>query len=262
MRKLWFLVNLGNGRIESEVCKFMKKNYVWFIYKANKPLGVSPQYLPKLFFLGCLISDDNKLHITFVSETEDGDLISKPMRRTINNKNLLQSILKVSDATLLRFMREMESQEHIIKDKYGDYVISDKMFKNNLVKKNLTNGDCAIKFNAIAFIELYQNVKPQYHKFLSYFLQIIPYINTNNNILCSNIFESGKAFKPLSWEDFCNIIGYNTDNLRRLRKDICSFEFNGKPIIMKTDYKGMKCIKVNPYFMTFNKLTDTEDDSK
>lgn len=237
----------------------MKKNYVWFTYKTNQPLGISPQYLPKLFFLGCLISDDNKIRIIFVSETEDGDLISKPMKRTINNKNLLQSVLKVSDSTLLRFMREMEGQRYIIKDKCGDYVISDKMFKNNLVKKNLSNGEYAIKFNAIAFIEMYQTVKPQYHKFLSYFLQIIPYINVKNNILCSDIFESGKDFNPLSWEDFCNIIGYDTKNLRRLRKDICSFEFNGNPIIMKIGYKGKTCIKANSYFMAFNKLTDTED---
>ena len=262
MRKLWFLANLGNERIESEVCKFMKKNYVWFIYKANHNLGISPQSLPKLFFLGCLISDDNRLRITFVSETEAGDLISKPMKRTINNKNLLQSILKVSDSTLLRFMREIEGKGLITKDKSGDYVISDKMFKNNLVKKNMHNDVYAIKFNAIAFIELYQTIKPQSHKFLSYFLQIIPYINVKNNILCSDIFESGKNFNPLSWEDLCNIIGYDIQNLRRLRKDLCSFELNGKPIIMKADYKGKKCIKVNPYFMAFNKLTDTEDDSK
>lgn len=239
--------------------RFIQNNptdFVWFIYKANTPLNISPQSLTKLFMLGCLISDDNSIRATLNTEF-DGEIITNCLVAT--HKRVLQEILRVSDRTLLRFMKESLSSGYLYQNDEGIYCVSDKYFKKHLSKKDLADGEYAIKINIAAYTAFYDYFATQSHKKMSYFLQLIPYINVNNNVLCSNIFESSKKVNPLSWDDFCNLIDYGADNLRRIRNTLCSFTLNGKQLISQETNNGVKCIIINPCLMYFKESILTEE---
>lgn len=117
------------------------------------------------------------------------------------------------------------------------------------------------KFFIDAVRTLYRNTAPKKHKHLGYVFQMLPFVNTEYNILCYNPTEKDLNYVlPLSVNDFCATIGYNVANRARLLQtyaeitflvnghleQLCSFVTNGADI-------GISKIFINPHILYFGK---------
>ena len=187
---------------------------------ANKPLGrfyfipnnevfedLTPETTTRLIFLNTFM-DFAKGNILMLSK-------DKPMRRKD-----LQSVLNVSRATTGRFWSEVCPQ-YIQKTKDGLIVTEKNIFRiGTLPKRNTEQWQTYRKIFIKGVQTLYKQVEdPSKHKHLGYIFKMIPYVNVENNILCTDIFEPDlHKIQPLTILDFCNIIGYDYANVGRLLK--------------------------------------------
>ena len=81
--------------------------------------------------------------------------------------------------------------------------------------------------------DMYYNTKESKRGYIGSLIQLIPWINTEFNILCSNPQETEESkLNLLTWEDIANICGY---------KDIKNFKRNILALKIK-DYDAVKCL--------------------
>lgn len=58
--------------------------------------------------------------------------------------------------------------------------------------------------------KVYRNVGKNQHRYLGYVFQVIPYINTEYNVLCFNPRETNfDLVEPMTVDDFCDAIGFD-----------------------------------------------------
>lgn len=79
------------------------------------------------------------------------------------------------------------------------------------------------------FNELYDGVAPRQHKQLATFIKILPYLNSEFNILCENPDETDKRLiKPLKWIDLGEKIGLTIDQSKKLKSKLFKLRIHGK----------------------------------
>ena len=65
-----------------------------------------------------------------------------------------------------------------------------------------------------------------------YFLQMIPYLNRQTNILSHNQTEQDQEhIAYMSFKEFCQKIDYSTAHSARLKKQLSAFRINGELIV-------------------------------
>ena len=76
---------------------------------------------------------------------------------------------------------------------------------------------------------LYEGCNPKKHKSLSYVFQLIPFMNTEFNIICENPNEKDlNKIKKLNMKNICELLKLSTDkkNMSRIKKDILNISIN------------------------------------
>lgn len=69
-------------------------------------------------------------------------------------------------------------------------------------------------------------------KRIYYFLQMIPYLNRQSNILSHNQIEQDpERVVNMSFNEFCKKIGYNVAHASKLKKQLSSFRVNGELVV-------------------------------
>lgn len=67
------------------------------------------------------------------------------------------------------------------------------------------------------------------HKSLSYIFKIIPFVNRRTNIVCYNPSEQDEDYiRTMRLGDFCEAIGYERKNARRLARELLKIRINGE----------------------------------
>lgn len=75
--------------------------------------------------------------------------------------------------------------------------------------------------------ELYRKTRPQQHRYLGYVFQMLPYINIEYNILCTNPTEENlDLISHITLDDFCAAIGYSKNQRARLMRVYASITFS------------------------------------
>lgn len=168
----------------------------------------------------------------------------------------LKDILNLSTTEVYRFWNEVK----------GAYITEDNQGRMRMLggyfQRGQLNGYAPYqKFFIDAVRTLYRNTAPKKHKHLGYVFQMLPFVNTEYNILCYNPTEKDLNYVlPLSVNDFCATIGYNVANRARLLQtyaeitflvnghleQLCSFVTNGADI-------GISKIFINPHILYFGK---------
>lgn len=71
------------------------------------------------------------------------------------------------------------------------------------------------------FNELYDNVTPRQHGQLATFIKLLPYLNSEFNILCENPEETDiRLIKPLGWNELGEKIGLTKDQSKKLKQKL------------------------------------------
>lgn len=95
--------------------------------------------------------------------------------------------------------------------------------------------------------KIYRNSLPKEHKRAGIFIQLLPYLNIQHNVLCFNIDEErAREINPLTIQDICTIIGHNLKNARRLENELIKTTVGNEPVLMKHTKFSSTVYSINP----------------
>lgn len=195
------------------------KEFIWFLFNYCEEIfpNLSAPNISRLFYLATFCGYDGGL-------TNDGG-------KTFMNKSQVKQQLRLNDHRFKEFWDEMRKYD-ILYEENKEVYINTKLFQKGKIKKkdidsNFTRIYCQCVRN------IYESCKSTIeHKKLFYIFKIIPYVNRSNNIVCWNPEEQDtKKVKPMTTGEFCDQVGYDKANARRLFKDLLSLKVNNKNLL-------------------------------
>ena len=213
-KKKKYYENINNSDNQKKMLRTNNKelgDFVWSNYRiSDEYINIAkPSSLTRLVFLSTFLSYDGALKYNN----------SKPL----TSASILKE-LKLSTREYSRFMNEMKALK-IMYEEDGLWKINPNIFyKGKIPQDPVGLSDERIycmRLYCKAVREIYRQSAPRYHKTLSYVFQIIPYVNRNYNIVCWNPLETDiEKIECMSLGDFCDLIGYDRSNAKRLMKTL------------------------------------------
>lgn len=198
--------------------------FYFSFYKLLPDIG--KQYLFRFIYLCTYLKyNDNKL------------MINKNNKYIPLYEQDLQDILKLST-------REYQYTKKALIDNKLIYIDKEKIvcINNNIaIRGNIgnTKKDYIRIFNN-SIQDIYNKSLPKEHKRLYLFIELLPYVNYNLNVLCFNPEETTpELIKPLTLEDMTKILNmYKGNNKYKLQKLLLNtFVNNTKVMMINKDYK-------------------------
>lgn len=153
-------------------------------------------------------------------------------------------ILNLSEAEFKRTISSLTKSKVMYKDgKY--YNIS---AKYSIYGENKNTNENYTRVFTDNIRKLYNQTLPKNHKQLYYLFKLLPYINKQSNIICSNIDECQiKNVKPLTQKEIMKILELDVSNSSKWLKSMMKFKIDNNFVIMKTVInKDITCIIINP----------------
>ena len=205
-----------NCQIKEEKKKYIERqykeygNFVWMVYSMLQCnfLNISPSNLTRLMFISTYLGYKGYL---------------QKSRNTFMNKDDVFEILKLSTREFNRFYTEMFDNK-ILCDKQNKIFLNNDIFiRGNIKAKQVgqiyQQEQMITRIYIKAIRELYNKATPRSHKTLSYIFQAMPYVNRDYNMCCFNPLETNiYNIKLMNLGQFCDIIGYDKNNSKRLLK--------------------------------------------
>lgn len=202
------------------------------VYRNLLDVDLEPQYKFRFVYLCTYMNYDNKLVLG--NQIGDGKLAKEGDLVEILNLSQNETI-RTKKALIEANLIAIEEDKTISIDK--KYAVKGKIGKKDL------KGSVRIMENGVQ--QLYQSVGAREHKKLALFIEILPYINFNHNIVCSNPNESNaENIEPINLTKLANIMGYSTT--QKLKKGLMDIKVNGKSLIMVATINSKNMIVVNP----------------
>lgn len=168
--------------------------------------NISAATLGRLTMLATFINYDNKLMLTE----------RKPMR-----KKFFPAVLNLSESAAKKFIAEIKGK-YLIEKSNGLY-LSKEYYKGENQK---FKRDAKTKLFIDTVQSMYYHMKPSKHKFFGMIIQLVPYINTEYNILCSNPDEKNiDNIKPLKITKLCELLNYDKTHTIKLIDNITGLLF-------------------------------------
>lgn len=198
--------------------------FIFIMYINNELLfnniGLDRSNISRLIYLATYIDYNDR---------EENVLVKHGKNNKIEylTKKDIKEIMMLSDATLSRFLNDLRSNE-LLYEANDKFYITTKYFskgKSNFDKRKYTR----IFINTTR--ELYKGCSTRQHTKLSYVFQLIPFLNYETNILCSNPNETDKnKLDKLGLIDICKSLGLSTD-----KKSMSKFEHDLYKISINID---------------------------
>lgn len=162
------------------------------------------------------------------------------------DKNAMMTLLKINHSKMASFFKEVVEANVIIVNDNGIF-LNDTIFEKGSIKDKEKTDFYRIRLYVNSVRNLYNNADPREHKALSYIYQAIPFVNIHYNMLCKNQTErSLDKIIPMTLEEYCEIIGYSTQNYRRLKSNLMQYTFKGKPVFSFVQNNTGTFCYVNP----------------
>lgn len=212
-------------------------SFVWLLYNAGKALdlGIAPDDLTRLIFISTYMDYNNRLMLA---------------ENRLMRKSDVQKILKTSEKTFYRFWKAITDVGLLeVQTDTEELYLNTEIFRRGSAIKNEDVDRVRLYRRSIR--TLYNQAKVREHKLLSYLFQAIPFVNINYNIICHNPTETDlDMVKPMTMADYCGIIGYNSDNCRRLKTMLKKLKLNKTIVFSFVDNaNGLFCyINPNVYY--------------
>lgn len=180
-------------------------NFVWLLFNYGKDLfpNISAANLTRLMYAATFCSSDG----------------------SIMSKQLLRSQMKLNRSRWSEFWNEMVENNILYEKDKMVYVRQEFVIKGTIdTNKNYTRLFCEY------VQQLYEGCdSANAHKQLSYIFKIIPFINRRTNTVCLNPLEQNEQnVQPMRLGDFCDAVGYDRKNARRLAKELLDIRINGE----------------------------------
>ena len=158
-----------------------------FVLEEYRDVALNPAIKARLLYLATYLTYDGHLALS---------------QRTPMKIKDLKTVLNLSPTGVHRFLDAVRGV-FITEDNQGRMVMQGRYFRKGKINEKARYQ----KFFIDAVRELYRNTAPRKHRYLGYIFQMLPFVNTEYNILCLN---------PTEKNNFCSAIGYNPANQIRL----------------------------------------------
>lgn len=214
--------------------------YIHMIYAKNEilfnKLEIDKANISRIIYLATYMDYNDRKEGLLCVRSQHSKL--EPM-----DKKTMQSILKLTDSTFKRFLKDMKDNELI-------YEVDKKFYVNPIyfnrgdidkdVKKSVDKSYCRLFIKPIR--DLYEGCKTSKHKILASIYQLIPYIHLRTNALCLNPSEITKEPQKMDSKTLCDILNIGIDKGQRSRfiKDLYSFKVD----IENKTYKLFSYVKI------------------
>ncbi len=146
----------------------------------------------------------------------------------INNKTPMRFsdlayVLKIGKSSVYSFWKEVDSK-YMFADRNGALYMSQKFsFRGKMLPKTSKQYQCAF-IDSVR--KLYSETEGKQVRYLGYVFFMLPFVNMEYNIICKNPFERDiELVEPISIDEFCTEIGYDTTNKGRLVKTYTRIRF-------------------------------------
>ena len=180
-------------------------NFVWLLFNYGKDLfpNISAANLTRLMYVATFCDNDG----------------------CIMSKSALRDQMKLNRTRWSEFWNEM-IESNILYEKDKMVYANKDFFVNGPIdtNKNYTRLFCEY------IRQLYECCdSSNSHKQLSYIFKIIPFIHRRTNTVCSNPMEQNEErIKHMQLGEFCDAIGYDRKNARRLASELLKIRINGE----------------------------------
>lgn len=192
-----------------EELKYRRNNKPKFCFvSAEEQINaIHPATMARLVYLATFLNYDGILKAN----------LQRKMRRVD-----LESILQLKKSETYNFWNEVN----------GEYMYEDEngwlhMCSDFSCRGKLPYGGRYQQIFVSSVQELYRKTRPQQHRYLGYVFQMLPYINIEYNILCTNPTEENlDLISHITLDDFCSAIGYSKNQRARLMRVYASITFS------------------------------------
>ena len=213
----------GNPEIKAT----SNNDFFWFIFDSNTPLfdnQLQPQYITRFIKLCCHANYNN-------------DLSAKNNKKIY--KNDLSNILLLQPTTLNKTIKTLKDKSLIELYKNKIVYVSKEYFSKGKINRDINETKSTICFFTEPFKNIYKNIDSTQHKILGNILKLVPYMNTYNNIICTNTTANEyEKCNPLTQKEIMDIIGISNTNGSKFLKDSKQISFMELPLLIK--YKSSK----------------------
>ena len=136
----------------------------------------------------------------------------------------IQRVLGLSRSAVYQFWRDVNGKFFTEDANHFLYLNTPNIFRGKIPKD--LRGAHLQKVYIKTVRELYRHTDIRKHTQLGYLFQILQYVNLEFNILCVDPFETKlEQIQPITVNDFCDLIGYDRSQAKRLLKDLQNLKY-------------------------------------
>lgn len=227
-----------NMLISEEMGKFIFSHYEEVINKIVDEKGKFDSALAfRFLYLSTFIDYDNKLKW---GECFRGKHTASMLEKDLKEVWGLGKVQTIKDKTKLINLGLL-----IVDEETKELSINIRYCHKGKIKNSLKGESIRVFEKAIQ--EIYIDSLPKEHKRLGIFIKLIPFLNTQHNILCFNTEEERAIMiNPLSIQDICKIVNHTVKNARRLEGELLKTTVNEQPLLMKHTKFNSVVYSINP----------------
>lgn len=226
-----------------ELRDYILENYGSFSFSHYDELlsrNIEEQYIIRFLYLCTYLELNDTTNRIHYGKTNDGLATEKDL------KEILKMDKKEKERTFERTKKAFIDYELIYINKDRTISVNSKYCTKGKIKdKDLLKESVKIMDEGIR--DIYERATITEHKKLGLLIKLLPYINFNHNIICSNPTENDiEKIIPLNMKELCNKVGYNPTNSNRLKRDLFALTVNGELVVKITETGKAKFITINP----------------
>lgn len=209
---------------KSELQKYSDKlgGYINMCYVRNEllfnELNIDRANISRLIYLSTYIDYNNRNENLLVKHTQYQ--VIEPLTRAD-----IKSKLGLSDTVFKSFMSDMK-KSNLLFEVDKKFYISNDYFNKGKIKDSQFKSKEYTRIYIDTTRLLYENCTNRQHKQLSYIYQLVPFMNYELNIICSNPSETDfYELDKLSLVRICELLGVSTKSeaMRKFRDEILKF---------------------------------------
>lgn len=212
--------------------------YFYFVMREHKFGNISAESAARLIYLCTYLNYNNEFMLT---------------ERKKMKKSDLKEVLGLSTGTTFNFWKEVSDVYILDSGEDGLKLISPYIIRGRITKSD----ELYKKFYLEGVRCIYEATPVSKHRYLGYIFQLLPYINTEYNIICKNPDETElEKIQPLLIDEICNLLSYDTTQRSRFMNIYrhLTFEYRGHKeffvtFITPQDYKELTRAYINPHIL-------------
>lgn len=208
-------------------------NFFFYFYNVLDEVEIKPQYKVRFLYLASHLDYNNNLLVA------RGEYNAKIQL----NRQMISDILKLKNAEFKNTLKILIEKGLIIKDDKHYKLNTNYSIKGDIPKNKNEYTRVFIK----SIRELYDKCEPKQHKQLYYLFKMLPYINVNFNMPCSNIsIDIMSKIEPLTIKELCVRVGYGISNNNKLWNILRGFKIGEDYVVCKHTVDENEYIAINP----------------